>query len=206
MRKSALCAALVLTLPVVEAQNRTTYTGSEQAILDRIKTLRSLPDAEWVKTVGELARGIQQLPASSGRTSLIRSLGNVCTEGDAGRESLQIIADTMVQELAASPRSSLAQTLAQLVRYEHLKVTTDNPAYQEAMAKLETLDQKRRNLDFTLTDINGKQVVDEGSPREGRAAKLLGYVVPAVPPRDARYGGPLPSLRTEGTGDPCDLR
>ena len=47
-------------------------------------------------------------------------------------------------------------TLAQLVRYEHVQVPSDSPQFKAAMSKLEVDDQRRRNADFTLTDLSGK--------------------------------------------------
>ncbi len=131
-------------------------TAQQDPMAAQISKLRSLPDAEWVVAVGKLAREIQQLPASPRKSSLISSLGNLVTEGDAGRETLQIVASTMADELRATPNSALAATLARLVRYEHLDLSLDVPAYVVAMRKLEAEDRRRESADFTLSDLNGK--------------------------------------------------
>jgi len=46
-------------------------------------------------------------------------------------------------------------TLAQLVRYENVRATVDDPQFAAAMAKLETDEQHRRSADFTLVDLKG---------------------------------------------------
>ncbi|MGA2592715.1 MAG: TlpA disulfide reductase family protein [Bryobacteraceae bacterium] len=47
-------------------------------------------------------------------------------------------------------------TLAQLVRYEHIQVSLDDPQFSAAMSKLEADDTQRQSADFTLTDLKGK--------------------------------------------------
>jgi peroxiredoxin len=156
-RYPLIAALLLLVLPVLHAQNRPALTAQEQAISDKIRQLRSLPDDEWSKTVGTLARDIQKLPASPGKTALIGSLSNLVTEGDAGHDTLQAVASTIAQVLQDSPNSGMANTLAQLVRYEHLDVSVDNAGYRAAMAKLEAEDQRRMNPEFTLSDMTGRK-------------------------------------------------
>jgi peroxiredoxin len=118
-------------------------------------TLRSLPDDVWVQTVGKLARQIQQLPAGGERAGLIGDLGNLVTEGDAGRDTLQVVASTMAEVLRDEPKNPVAVTLASLVRYEHVEVSSDNPGYRAAMAKLEEEDRTRQSPEFTLRDMKG---------------------------------------------------
>jgi peroxiredoxin len=77
------------------------------------------------------------------------------TEGDAGQETLQLVASTMTEVLRNSPDDPIAETLAQLVRYEHVQVSLDNPKYRTALEKLATDDQRRGDADFTLTDLKG---------------------------------------------------
>jgi peroxiredoxin len=61
----------------------------------------------------------------------------------------------MAESLAAAPSSPLAGTLANFVHYEHVNVTSDNPAFRAALAKLDAEDARRLSLDFTLTDLAG---------------------------------------------------
>ncbi|MBZ5586805.1 MAG: TlpA family protein disulfide reductase [Acidobacteriia bacterium] len=152
-RRVLVAAALSLALGGACAQ---TPPAQQDPIAAQMARLRSLPDAEWVGAVGKLAREIQQLPASPRKTSLIGSLGNLVTEGDAGRETLQVVASTMAEALRGAPNSPLAAALAQLVRYEHLDIELDLPGYRAATAKLEAEDRRRESADFTLSDLSGK--------------------------------------------------
>jgi peroxiredoxin len=136
-------------------QSQPALNASEKAISAQIGQLRELPDEVWKQTVGKVAREIQQLPAGAGKESLIEHLGNLVTEGDAGRDTLQVVASTMAQVLRDSPNSPIYSTLAQLVRYEHLEVSSDNPHYVAAMAKLVEEDLRRQNPEFTLHDLQG---------------------------------------------------
>jgi peroxiredoxin len=136
-------------------QNRPALNDREQAISAEIGQLRKLPDEAWTRSVAKLARQIQELPASPGKELLIGRLGDLVTEGDAGHETLQVVATTMAQVLRDSPNSGMVSTLAQLVRYEHLEVFLDNPNYRAAMAKLEEEDRRRSSPDFTLRDLKG---------------------------------------------------
>ncbi|MBZ5626817.1 MAG: TlpA family protein disulfide reductase [Acidobacteriia bacterium] len=154
-RYPLIAAVPLLALAVLHSQNRPALTGQEQAISARMRQLRSLPDDEWTKTVAALASDIHQLPASPGKAVLIGGLGNLVTEGDAGHDTLQVVASTMAEVLRDSPNSSMSSTLAQLVRYEHLDVSVDNPGYRAAMAKLEAEDLRRLSPEFTLSDLRG---------------------------------------------------
>lgn len=154
-RYPLIFALLLIALPALNSQNRPVLTGPEQAISDRIRQLRSLPDDEWTRTVADLAKKLQDLPASPGKTALIGGLSNLVTEGDAGHDTLQAVAAMMAQLVRESRNSSMSDTLARLVRYEHLDVTVDTPEYHAAMAKLEAADQWRLSPDFTLTDLTG---------------------------------------------------
>ena len=46
--------------------------------------------------------------------------------------------------------------LANLARYEEIKVDLDTPPYKAALAKVDALEEKRAKVDFTLTDRDGK--------------------------------------------------
>ena len=148
-----LIAAALLSSLGACAQSQPALTAEEKAISARIGQLRKLPDDEWTQTVGKLARQIQQLPAGQRKADLIGNLGNLVTEGDAGHDTLQVVASTMAQVLRDSPNNPIYSTLAQLVRFEHLEVSLDNPNYRAAMAKLEVEDQCRQNPAFKLRDL-----------------------------------------------------
>jgi len=150
-----LAGALLAALGIVWAQT----SDEVNAIMGRVRQLRSLPDEEWTASVGEIARQIHAMPNGAGKQGLIGSLVNLATEGDAGQATLQTIADTIVEVFPGLPersRASLGRSLANLARYEHVKVLLDDPLYRAALEKLDAADQARTRADFTLSDITGK--------------------------------------------------
>ena len=89
---------------------------------------------------------------------LADSLAFISTAGDPGQATLQEVATTLADALREQPvkLDSAYFDLAQLVHYEHVKVSLDDPKFAAAMSKLEADDQQRREVDFTLADLNGK--------------------------------------------------
>jgi peroxiredoxin len=70
---------------------------------------------------------------------------------------LQEVATTLADALRGQGDAPNAWAeLAQLARYEHVPVSVDNPHFTEAMARLEADDGRRAQVDFTLTDLQGK--------------------------------------------------
>jgi peroxiredoxin len=158
--KSLSLALVVLSsmcLTAQESQNK-----AEQ-IEAQLKRLRQLSDTERVKVTRELALRIRQLPETSEQKEpLAEQLANLVTEGDPGRETLQEVATTLAQALQQRPVVSKSGepaedyiALAQLVRYEHVRVSLDDPRFAAATKKLEADDQSRQKADFTLTDLGG---------------------------------------------------
>ncbi len=86
------------------------------------------------------------------------------TEGDFGHDMLQEVAATLAaalreQPIPNQPRGRIPQPyieLAQLVTYEHVQVTLDDPQFAAALSKMKDDDQRRERADFTLQDLNGK--------------------------------------------------
>jgi len=152
-------AAALAALSAQTPPKRPELSGPEKAISERLGHLRQLPDDQWVKETGALAREIQALPMGPGKQSLLGGLSGLVTEGDAGRDTLQVVADTMAQVAGSLPpnqRAGLCGTLARLARYEHVKVSFDDPAYAAAMTKLEEADRAILKPDFTLADLQGR--------------------------------------------------
>jgi peroxiredoxin len=131
--------------------------AQEGQIEDRLHHLRQLPDAERVKVTGELALEIRRLPATSKmKEALAEHLADLVTEGDPGHETLQEVATTLAEALREKGGLAPAYiTLAQLVRYEHVQVSLDDPQFAAAVKTLEADDRSRQQADFTLTDLNG---------------------------------------------------
>jgi peroxiredoxin len=158
-------AAFLLGPSTLHAQTqKVVLSDHEKAIVEQIRKLRSLPDDERVKVTKRLAVEIRQLPPGSHMLGLADSLANLATEGDAGLDTLQEVATTLAQALREQPaaagkdQSAMSYaTLAQLVKYEHVKGSLDDPRFATAMAKLEDDDRSRQNADFTLADLTGKR-------------------------------------------------
>ena len=154
MRYLVLCAAISLNAIALMAQ------PSEQAIVQQIRTLRSVPDAERGAVTNRLAMEIRNLPdASASRLSLANSLANLSTEGDFGHDALQAVATTLAASIqrnspGKTPAGAFAE-LASLVRYEHMDASLDMPEFKAAMSKLEAEDRARQDANFTLSDLQG---------------------------------------------------
>lgn len=139
--------------------------AGEPSIEARIHSLRQLPDAERVQVTRELALEIRRLPAASkDKEGLADQLADLVTEGDPGHETLQEVATTLADALREQPVGSNKGepadpyvTLAQLVRYEHVRVSLSAPQFAAAMKNLEADDRSRQHADFTLTDIDGRK-------------------------------------------------
>jgi peroxiredoxin len=93
---------------------------------------------------------------------LANGLANLSTEGDFGRDTLQEVTTTLANALRESPVPPEQSQpvppyveLAQLVRYEHMQASLDDPQFGEAMQKLEADDARRQHADFTLEDLHG---------------------------------------------------
>jgi peroxiredoxin len=147
-----IAACLIFATALVCAQ---TAIDQAKSIEDRIHHLRSVPDDERGKVTRQLALEIRGLPDTA-RASLAEQLANLATEGDFGRDTLQEVTTTLAQGLAGQGSPNAYETLAQLVRYEHMRASVDNAQFQAAMRQLEEDDAARQRADFTLTGIDGK--------------------------------------------------
>lgn len=159
-----LFAALIFGPAAPAQQQKIVWTDQEKPIVEQLRGLRGLPDAERALTTKKLALQIRGLPADPNRERLAEGLANLVTEGDPGADTLQEVATTLVQVLREQPAprdngqpAMPYLTLAQLMRYEHVQASLDDPQLAEAMAKLEAADKARRDANFTLTDLTGRQ-------------------------------------------------
>ena len=160
----AAAAAFLSGPPTLRAQKeQIVWSDREKPIVEQMRKLRGLPDDERVSTTKRLAVQLRQLPAGPNKEILAESLANLVTEGDPGPETLQEVAITLAQALREQPAAAGKDpttmpyvTLAQLVRYEHVQVSLDDPRFAAAMAKLEADDRLRQSVDFTLSDLAGK--------------------------------------------------
>lgn len=136
---------------------------SEAEISKTIGTLRSTPDDKRAELTLKLALDIRKLPAGTSKAQLASSLANLATEGDFGFKTLQEVSNTLSSALketslpndqAGEPNYAYTQ-LAQLARYESMKVDLKSPEYNRAMSVLVKQDEARAKVDFTLNDITG---------------------------------------------------
>jgi len=153
---------IVLVLPL-SAEDKTVWSEQEKPIVEQLRGLRKLDDTIRARTTKDLALQIRQLPAVPNKLRLAGALANLSTEGDFGRDTLQEVTTTLAQALREQPPSGkpgepddLFVELASLVRYEHMQAESDNPQFQQAVARLEGDDAKRQAADFTLTDLQGQ--------------------------------------------------
>jgi peroxiredoxin len=138
------------------------WSDQEQPIAQKLRGLRQLPDGERARETKHLAIQIRQLPATGNKVNLASSLASLSTEGDFGSDTLQEVALTLAEALRQQPipekqgqPAAPYIELAQLVRYEHVKISLDAPQFAAAMAKMEADEQVRQTADFTLTDLQG---------------------------------------------------
>jgi peroxiredoxin len=176
-RTLALAALVSIFLPAQFAgsqQQKIEWSEQEKPILDKIRTLRKLPDAERAHTTKDLALQIRQLPKGMNKVKLAYGLAGLSTEGDFGHETLQEVATTLKEALRENPFKIVRilkegspppehvpiappyLELAMLVRYEHVDAALDDPQYTDAVAQLDRDEQRRRDAEFTLTDLRGK--------------------------------------------------
>ena len=161
---SLVIAGLLSISASLTAQQRVVWSAEEQPIMDQIRGLRAMPDDARAHATESLALAIRKLPATPNKVKLAYGLATLSTEGDFGRETLQEVATTLAAALReepipakpASPPASAYIELAQLVRYEHVEASLDDPQFAAAVSKLEADNARREQADFTLTDLNGK--------------------------------------------------
>jgi peroxiredoxin len=165
---ASLClsaAGLLLSRPPsAHAQEQpVVWSSHENPIAEQIRGLRSLPDDVRARTTKNLAMEIRQLPIAPNKLRLANDLANLSTEGDFGRDTLQEVATTLAAALREQPvQAKQGQPprpyveLAQLVRYEHVQATLDDPQFAAAISKIEADNARREQADFTLTELNGK--------------------------------------------------
>jgi peroxiredoxin len=139
------------------------WTSDQKPIADKIQNLRSLPDDVRALSTNQLALQIRQLPASANKMTLAYDLATLSTEGDFGRATLQEVTATLAASLQEHPAPAVKGQpaepyieLAELVRYEHMEASLENPQFAAAMAKLKAEDVLREHANFTLLDLQGK--------------------------------------------------
>jgi peroxiredoxin len=134
------------------------YTTQELQLVEQVRSLSAFPLEKRGPMIKDVALGIRRLPASVNKLRLADSLAFISTAGNAGPATLQEVATTLADALRDQPVKfdSAYSALAQLVHFEHVKVSLDDPRFAAAMSQLEADDEQRRKVDFTLADLHGK--------------------------------------------------
>jgi peroxiredoxin len=162
----------MIAAPLHSQTQEVIWTDQEKPIANQIGHLRDLPDNVRARTTRQLAIQIRRLAAAPHRLDLANSLANLSTEGDFGRETLQEVTTTLAAALRETPVPKSYEgvgqpaagwdqpamqyiELAQLVRYEHMQASLDDPQFAAAISKLESDDERRQQADFTLEDLTG---------------------------------------------------
>jgi peroxiredoxin len=158
-------AGLLLSRPAsLRAQEqKIIWSEREKPIADQIGGLRALPDGVRPRATKDLAIEIRRLPVTPNKLSLANSLAMRSTEGDFGHDMLQEVATTLATALREQPLPAKQGQpprpyveLAELVRYEHVQATLDDPQFAAAISKIEADNERREQADFTLTELAGK--------------------------------------------------
>jgi hypothetical protein len=157
-------ALLVLRpTPAGAQEEKDVWSGREKPIAEQIHGLRAMPDNERAHATKNLALQIRQLPITPNKLRLANSLAMLSTEGDFGHEMLQEVATTLAEALREQPLPSEKGQparpyleLAELVRYEHVQTTLDDPQFAAAISKIAADNERREQADFTLTELSGK--------------------------------------------------
>jgi peroxiredoxin len=153
----------LLAAQILPAQQKIVWTAQEQPIVDQLRGLRKLPDDVRVGATKKLALEIRQLPVVPNKVVLANWLASLSTEGDFGHDTLQEVATTLADTLRQQPQpqdkgqpARPYMELASLVHYERVEASLDDAQFKAAMAKLDAEDAIRQNLNFTLSDLTGK--------------------------------------------------
>jgi peroxiredoxin len=143
---------------------KVTYTPAEQAIVAELKGLRGVPDDQRGQHTIDIATQIRALPAGANKVRLATGLAGLSTEGDFGHATLQAVATTLAGALQETPTPGKGDEpaypymeLASLVRYEHITTDLNDPQLTKAALILAARDAEIQKVDFTLTDLSGKQ-------------------------------------------------
>lgn len=163
MNLLALAALFALAAAFGQPSGKPAWTDTEQPILDRLRTLRGLPDDKRGAVTRQLAVDIRHLVSPS-QLRLATTLAGLATDGDYGKSTLQEVANTLAAAIERTPpppdkpgQPAMPYVyLAQLIRYEHVQAALDNPQLKAAFGRLEDNDRKRQEANFTLKDLTGK--------------------------------------------------
>ncbi|HWZ55109.1 MAG TPA: TlpA disulfide reductase family protein [Verrucomicrobiae bacterium] len=144
-------------------EQKISWNAKEKPIAEGIGSLRRLTDDVRVRATKDLALQIRNLPVTPNKVRLAYGLAMLSTEGDFGHDTLQEVATTLADALREQPLpgkpgqpARAYVELAELVRYEHVEASLDDPQFATANSKMEADNAKREQANFTLPDLSGK--------------------------------------------------
>jgi hypothetical protein len=92
-----LVAAMAFVTPVLRSEVKPSQVENE------LRNLRSVPTDKRPAATQKIALEIRTLPASTQKVELADALEHLMTEGDAGNEVVQAVADTLTGALQETP-------------------------------------------------------------------------------------------------------
>jgi peroxiredoxin len=147
-----------------QKQRQLDWSPAEKPIVDLISRLRSLPGDVRARETKDLALRIREMPAAPNKVRLAYGLATLSTEGDFGHDTLQEVATTLAGALREWPIQGKPDEpprayveLAELVRYEYVDASLDDPEFTAAVSKIKEDNTRRQQADFTLRDLSGKR-------------------------------------------------
>ncbi len=159
LRHTLLIAALLFATPLLHAQ------ASETSVMNELRSLATATTPESPAMVIQIASEIRTLPASRHKLQLAYILAHLASRVDPGQSAFQAVADTLAQSLTEFPLPGTGDQLpmpyidlAKLVHYEHVTTTLNDPLLAKAMNKLAADDADVERADFTLKDLQGRNV------------------------------------------------
>lgn len=151
-------AILALPFSVYPAAQENPALAAAKTLDQEILKLNTLPQDARPHAIHDLAARVRLQPASY-IAALAFNLSVDAGESD-GRETLQDVANTMVEAIRRSPPRNISgdmyTNLASLARYGHVDVALDDPKYAAAVSQLDADDRQRAVAAFTLQDIHGQ--------------------------------------------------
>jgi len=154
---------LFVCRPVIAQEQKIEWTPQEAPILQTLRGLRKLSDDVRIKTTKDAALKIRNLPVGEHKVILAMNLAGLSTEGDFGRDTLQEVTTTLALALQDTPApddhgkpAGEYFELAQLARYEHMRLPAEFPQVKRATEELEQYDNRRQDANFELKDLHGK--------------------------------------------------
>lgn len=151
-------AFIVCATATLSAQEPSPGLTAAKALDQEISGLKKLSDEERASAIKKLASRIRQQPGEFA----VALAANLAVDGvdGSGDDTLLDIANTLAESLRMSPRKSddsAYLTLAELVRYNNLPLSLDDPNYTAAIEKLAADEKHRADLEFELSDLQGKR-------------------------------------------------